>query len=372
MVIHFGLFYFYALKQILKRLIKSVFVNSNKKGIMSALMFAIVLMQSTAIAQDTLKKWCNPRVEGMSKAKGVVFEQERIWNYHINTKSEELGQGEGHINLDRRSEIKFKIPIVLKKSYKVSLGFKYTQEEIHFKNIQNIDYPLFQSLEDKGLKGIGGALYFVKPTLNNKYFAVKLSGALNGDYKYKPHTYKYIKGSLYAIMGWKRNRYTSLALGIAYSYTFGEPSLYPIIGYYKTFNEKWGIEMTLPSNVKLRRNIGDKNLLFGIIELDGNAYNIHLENSAFSDIDMLELKKSEIRAVLRYEREIHNWIWFGISGGYRYNISFILSEDKKEIALFDVFEQNKKYLVKSKLDDAFFLNASIFFVAPKKLHNKYR
>ena len=43
-----------------------------------------------------------------------------------------------------------------------------------------------------------------------------------------------------------RNPKKSWGVGIAYSYTFGDPLLFPVFVYNQTFTQKWGIEALLP------------------------------------------------------------------------------------------------------------------------------
>ena len=90
--------------------------------------------------------------------------------------------------------------------------------------------------------------------------------------------------------------------------------------------------------------------------MGGASYRLDNEGTVFSNYNKLHLFRSELRYTLNYEREIHDWLWFGIEAGYRQNLRFNLTNGPRGRA--DV-------IIRNTLRDAPVVNASIFVVPPR-------
>ncbi|NJO25263.1 MAG: hypothetical protein HC867_05000, partial [Bacteroidia bacterium] len=66
--------------------------------------------------------------------------------------------------------------------------------------------------------------------------------------------------------------------------------------------------------------------------------------------------RSELRAIISFEREIHNWLWFGIEGGIRQNLQLNLTNSP---------HRNGEVLIKNKQGLAPLVNISLFLVPPR-------
>lgn len=294
----------------------------------------------------------------MPRGKGFILKQERVLNYKITSDGSNGGfaDSEDEVKLNRRWEAKLRYPVVLKPNFKMAVGLEYFHEEYRFEGYPNNDFPFYQSLEDKSLRSFGTALYMVKPWLGKRYFIMRVGVKLNGDWDFgSMFNTDYLKVSVAPLLGWKQSPYTSFAVGFAYSYDFGRQSIYPILSYNRTFNNRWGLESILPLNVKLRYTRNEKNLFYALTELHGASYNIQLKG--FPEDENLLLRKSEIRFLLSYEKEIHDWLWFGIEAGLRSNIEFSLRDSPKRSAV---------RLIDNQFNSALLINASIFIVPPRK------
>jgi hypothetical protein len=146
----------------------------------------ILLAGEALLAQDTTKQkeYCDPRVDGLARPNGISLSYERVLDYRIYSQSnlENLEDGEGAVNYNRRIKFKFKVPLVNKDQFKVTYGFHYSHEEFRFEDPDELDYSLYRSLEDKSLKSLGSNFYFLFPRKNNTYFAFQVNLNLNGDY----------------------------------------------------------------------------------------------------------------------------------------------------------------------------------------------
>ena len=180
---------------------------------------------------------------------------------------------------------------------------------------------------------------FVFKPLNEKNFLLfQLEGALNGDYNFgsiNPELNK-TKFSAAALYGWKTNDYTNVAVGLSRTFRGGRLLYVPAVLYNKTFNEKWGLEMLLPARAAVRRNFSTKSFLMLGYELEGQSYHLQGENEGniSSALDFngsnnaWELRKSEIRARISWDKSITDFIWFNVQAGavINYRMDFDLND----------------------------------------------
>ncbi|UII25642.1 hypothetical protein LVD15_20390 [Fulvivirga maritima] len=310
-----------------------------------------------SIVNCTDSTFCVPSVIGLPRSKGIVIKREIVRDYSIRSSSDEYGDSNAELRRNRRWEFKVRAPIIMKDGFKMAAGIKYFVEEHNFEEPDNLEYPFYKNLENRSLRSIRGELFMVKPTKTNRFYLLRLSGGLNGDYgsdSFAKHDF--FRFSVSPLIGWKKNDYVSYAFGVAFSYNFGRRSIAPIIAYNKSFNNQWGVEMILPAEAKLRYStLNQKNFFYLKSELNGSNYSVRLDET---QEELLYLNKSEVRFLLCWEREIHDWLWFGIESGLRTNINFDLSS---EVGF------NADTVIENKLNAAMVYNVSIFVVPPRKL-----
>lgn len=312
----------------------------------------------TSIINCTDSTFCVPGVLGLPRSKGIEIKREIVRDYLIHSKLDGVGEDEAEVRRNRRWTFKLRAPVILKDNFKMAAGIKYFVEEYNFDdpNSLNPENHFYQNLEEKNLRSLRGEIFIVKPTRTNKYYILRISGAMNGDFDKIRLGGNYFKLSIAPLIGWKRSDYLSYAVGFAYSEAFGKRSIYPLFSYNQTFNQHWGVESILPAEVKLRYNtIDQKNFVYLMADLAGSNYT--LDNFSNSDTP-LYLEKSEVRFMINWEREIHDFLWFGLSAGYRTNIDFDLSESARI---------NAKTYVSNDLNGALIYSMSIFVVPPRKM-----
>jgi len=311
--------------------------------------------------------YCNPRVRGLPRPVGLSINYERVLDYRINTTSNVDGypDGEGEINYNRRIKLKFRVPLVDKDKFKLTYGFTYAHEEFRFADVDELDYDLYKSLEDKSLKSLGSSFYFLFPRRNNTFFAIRMKINLNGDYYLKGvDLFDFLKVSAGPLWGFKKSDNLMYGFGFAYTYTFGDPSIAPLFAYYNTFNDKWGVEALLPLEAKLRYTINDGALMYLAAETRGASYTIKLAEPAFGSNKTVELRHSEIKISMYFKKEIYDFIWLSVNAGYRYNLNFNLAESNRNRNPTNFFQRD--YLTESQLEDAFFFNIGLNLVPPRK------
>ena len=326
--------------------------------------FAAVLFHQVVFSQEIFswskeREYCNPSVIGLPRAKAIILKYEVQPSYTMRSTGElgTYGNAAGKVSRNNRLDLRLRFPIVHKPSLTIAAGIKYTREEFMYSDEAPMNYPFYKDLEDRPLKSAGIHFYVVKPTRTNKYFMLRTSFDLNGDYGSDKFGKKeFLKFSVTPLIGWKRNENLSYAVGFSYGYTFGRPLILPVFSYNKNFNCNWGIESVLPISVRVRYTKNEKNFFYTGLELGGASYRLDNEGTAFSSYNKLHLFRSELRFTINYEREIHDWLWFGIEAGYRENLRFNLTNGPRG---------SSDIIVNNKLGGAPLVNASLFVVPPR-------
>lgn len=302
--------------------------------------------------------YCIPNLQGLPRPKGLEISQRRNIDYSIDTKVRDSAQiSQEDIRRDKQFEINLRFPIINKSGFKLAGGLRYRIEEFSFEDPAELTDEFQQKLEDKPLRSVRTAFYLVKPLKGNKYLFGRMGFGLNGDFNNGPVDLKsYFKGFAAALYGKKVNRTKTWGVGVSYSYTLGNLGIYPIFAYNKQLDKKFGVELLLPVSAKLRYIPSPKNIFYFENKLEGENYNLEFEG--FQD-QTLFLGKSNFISFLTYEREIHDFLWFGFSAGYRFNINFDLSRQ-------DEFVNNRDPFIDNRLGVAPFYKVGIFLVPPQK------
>lgn len=307
--------------------------------------------------------FCTPNIVGLPRSKGIVVKYELLPHYTFRSTAQTASYSNANAGVSRngRMDIKVKIPIVNKPGLTIIGGAHYFQEQFHFTNPSKADYPVYQSLEDRSLKSAGISLYVIKPTKHNTYFLLRASADLSGDLSDRSiGANELLKYSIAPMYGWKRNENLSYAIGLAYGYTFGRPSLYPLFSYNKNFTKKWGIESLLPVSVKLRYTPNIKTIWYASADISGASYRLSNKIPGLGAIDKPHIHRSEIKTTITMERELHDWLWFSAEVGFRQNLQFNLTNSPG---------RRSDVLIKNKLSGAPIFGLSLFMVPPKKCRN---
>jgi hypothetical protein len=179
-----------------------------------------------------------------------------------------------------------------------------------------------------------GTLIF-KP-LDEKHFLIfQAEAALNGNYNFndiKPD-FGLIKYSATAVYGWKYSDNQNLGVGITRTYRGGRVLHIPVLLWNKTFNDRWGMELLLPARGHARYNFSTKSMLMFGYELEGQSYHVQSAQGANTTygFSQMELRKSEIRARVSWDKSLTDFIWFNVQAGvrpmYRYDLAPRESDD---------------------------------------------
>lgn len=293
------------------------------------------------------------------RPKFLIFETELLRDFTVNPYSELIGDASANVSQNLIREGKLKFPVVLKEHTKVIGGLGYRHEQFKFSKQSDPEYPLFTRFDDKSLKRISFSLYMQRILENDKFVYVYFNSSLNSDKIGFGNIINQLKWSVASIYGSQRGPHKQFGYGLSFGYDFGEPAVYPVLLLKNDFSLHWGYDLLLPKSAKLRYSPTMSNHFIGTIELQGASYN--LQDSLIDNFNILEFRRSSVRATFTYEREIYDWLWFGVTAGYRFPINLFISEPG---------DRRIDALMKIDADPTPYLSFSIFLVPPNKMYNR--
>lgn len=308
-----------------------------------------------------------PTIIGLPRSKGVEIYQERVPSYDL--ASGYAGTDSSFTNSVRRTKswmAKLRVPVVNKDHFKMVVGLKYYQQEFAFDNPGSLDNSFHRSLQDKPIRSAGLSAYVIKSFIGNKYLAFRGTFRLNGDFE-EGNVVSHQKTSAQVLYGIKHHWYKTWGFGLSYSNTFGRSSIYPVFFYRHKFRQKWAFETLLPISARLMYQPNEKNVFYFDNKLEGDNYNLNFDTG--SNLP-LYLEKADFKTFITYEREIYDFIWLGISGGYRININFDVSDSDAYFQRAFPIGNTNNLTISNSLGNALFFRFGLFLVPPRKWMDK--
>lgn len=311
------------------------------------------------------KRYCTSKVLGLSPNKLISIGYDYQFGHKLtNTDPNAVVQtGTADIQSAGGLRVVANMPLLSNTKWLINMGATYWRNGYTMDNISNNNYVVNQ-LNDRGLATMGLNTTVFKP-LNEKHFVLAFASAdmngastlLNEDVAdYLPTT----KITAAALFGWKRNERSMIAFGLSRTYRPGAHGIIPLILFNHTFeNRKWGVESLFPARLAFRRSFDPRNLVLIGYELEGNSYAI--SNRSSSPVyDNLELRRSEIRPRVTYERAITDFIWLSAQVGYRINYNFNIDKGDS----FRLLGDDTPYYMENTLGNALYVQISLNLVSP--------
>ena len=322
------------------------------------------------------QQFANPSVLGMGPSKGLIVRYERMPKFGVSSSAQVQGLNDfsTDVNKNARLSIKGYIPAWNHPHLKIIVGLSYEREEFQFAKLPT-NYELYDNIENKGLKSTAAQIAVIRPVDAVHWYLARVKGELSGDYTSSQLTKSdYSRFSAEAIYGWKRSPNFSWGVGFQYGYTFGRLSLYPAVIYNRTFNARWGIEALAPARVTLRYNASQNSIFYAGYTVDGYNYIVNLSRAPLTRrnpdgsadlskaaLSTLELRETEVKFRLRWERELLSFLWMGAEAGYRYNYAF---------DAFDRTNADREKIIDSHFNGAPYASLELFLTPPRKLLEK--
>ncbi len=335
------------------------------------------MYDEVGFADQGAKRYCSPKIEGLSPAKLVSlgFDIQGPYKMTLDTFNNNINQGSPeNSGSATTSGMRFacNIPVVSKTSLVWQLGANYWESGYSFNNndvitkpVVYVENPMLQSLRNNGLRTLGINTTIFKPLNDKNFLLFQGSSDLSGDYDWNLMPTKYLKYSAALIYGKRPSERKQWGFGLSRTYRAGELNYIPIFLFnYTDAANKWGSEILFPARAHVRRTINSRNMLFAGYELEGQSYRLYrMESIRNQD---LEIRRAEIRLRLVYEFSLKDFLWMSVQAGYRINYRYDvdrLSNGNEILRAFGLLSK-EPYVMQNKLTNPLYFNVSINLVSP--------
>jgi len=290
------------------------------------------------------------------RPKIAEFSVEALMDYHTTSSSEDLGSLQNEVDNDRLYKAKIAVPVVMNKQRLIATQLKYYQYKFFFDEDEfTEDQALYSHLSEAKFTSVGlRALYREKIGLTDQ---LMLAGGaeINADQlQWRQNTTKYFFSGIYSRQISNR---TKIGGGFVFNQAMRITSLYPVFNYERQLSPKYHLSLSLPKSIAVRRKINNTNYLIGTAQVRGWRYN--LSNAIEGETSDLTLRRGDLELSVSWEREIHDWLWFGVTLGYNKNLRYYLAEPGK---------RQKDAIINIQSEDARYAKLSLFIVPPRKFY----
>ena len=293
------------------------------------------------------------------RPKFFILEYIFLKDVHVNATSPELGESSSNIRINERYALKLRAPIILKPKYTFLGGFNLKKELFDFENSQGVESAYYNVLDRRILSSVGVSLILKKDISEKKFMYAFWNGTLNSDNISFSEIVNQLKTTIVFSFVKNVNPVTQIGYGGAFGYIFGGPSVFPVFIYNQTYSEMLNVEMMLPKSAKLRYTFSPEMYLMLIAEVNGASY--FLKDATVEGINRVTFQRSAFTVKTSFEREIYDWIWFGVTAGYNLPINLYVAEPRK---------RRKDAIITLDADPSFIFEFSIFAVVPKNIFYK--
>lgn len=328
------------------------------------------------LAAEPAKAFCNNKILNQSPTTLVGVFYDNMVPHDITAGTpldlEEVDLADNaEIRSNQRLAITTNLPVISRNNILINFNLVFQRQ---FYNIENSDgHPLLRTLNENGLTRMG-ALFTVFKPLNEKNFILAQAGfEINGDYSIDnistDDAWRFPAALLY---GWKPNDRLMYAFGLSRTYLGGALNYVPIVYYYQSFrNQKWGIEAVIPSRARLRYRFNSNSLISAGFNVIGATYALNEWTNYAEDYnpgvnelinaEAVELRRSEIRTGISYQRQLFGFFWINAEAGYRINYSFELDEGGDFLRPFG---DDTPYFIENDLENAPYFTIGIAYTSP--------
>ncbi len=297
---------------------------------------------------------CQVSTDGY-RAKISEFGIEVLSDYRTSGDSDLYGSADSEVEVERLIRTKLAIPVIITDSHLFGVQLKYNQHQFEFDGPVAGNNLLYETLEETRFNNIGGRLVYQR-NFNSASLRFIGGAELKSDQQQWDRN-----SSKYFVAGFYRKQLSDnrrIGGGLVINQSLGRFSAYPIFQYEHSFSPRWTLDLVLPKSASIRRKLNNKTYLIGKAELKGWRYNLSDENNP-GDQD-LTIRKTDLQLIVSFEREIHDFLWFGVDFGYNRNFNYFLTEPGGG---------RRDAVVDLNVNDAKFLKFSMFIVPPRKLLN---
>lgn len=322
-----------------------------------------------------IKTYCSPKIFDLSPNRFLSIGYDVAGNGTLKTSKEGSYKPDDDVQRNEQSDMSYhglkvnaNIPIISESKFLWQVGGAFNQSRISTNKtpISGEHNKLLNELDD-GLTSINLNTTVFKPLGESNFFILQLMAEQNGNYRFGSSSNSpdlaNTKYSGTALWGKRPHDRLQWGLGLSRTYRAGELNYIPVFMYnFTAANRKWGTEILFPAKAFYRRKIDSRNILLAGYELEGASYRLY--NTSFT-AQNLELRRSEIRLRLDYQKQLKGFIWMGIQAGailnYSYTIDDLTSTNNQEF--FRGFFGDQPYVFSNTLSPMPYINMSISLVS---------
>lgn len=319
-----------------------------------------------SFAGDGVKNYCSNKIEGLSPSKLISIGYDFQGPQTLTADSFLGASGyERRFQAVHGMRLAANVPVISRNNLIVQMSGNY-QETKYVDNEARIGVyePLAQTLLSNGLRTLGLGTTVFKPLNSEQFLLFQASADLNGDWRWNDiMPLKYLKYSAAAIYGKRPTDRKQWGVGVVRTYRAGELNYIPVVLYNSTnVSNTWGTEILFPARAHVRRTFNARSMAFFGYELEGQSYRL------WTPTDLrpqdLEIRRSELRVRLMYERSLKDFIWISVQAGYRINYSYNVDELPDGQDFYRGFFGDQPFVMQNKLSNPLYFNVSINLVSP--------
>lgn len=286
---------------------------------------SLLLVDPQAARDSTIKNFCTPGIANKSRSRGLEITYNISGGGYVETGDDETEQIVGKMQSLESFSLKVRVPVLLRKDFKVLLGYYYQPERYRIGQVDPELEPFIGNLNGRLLKSNAFNLYATK-AINEKYYtALRLKLGFNGDYEgWVNFDEQYMTYNAIGLFGIKKSDDFEWGVGLVYSKNMRRQLLLPFVMLNKNFNDKWGIETAPPAYILGRYNASPTSILLFGAEYNSRIYSIEPNSISFIQNrpqPSYNMNHAEFNAVVSLEQQIVPWIWLNVKGGYQFNFN---------------------------------------------------
>ncbi len=299
---------------------------------------------------------CIAKTYGQSsyRPKVAEFAIEKLTDYRAHYDGEGNLEGSSEIDSEYLLKGKIAIPLVMNDQRLIGMQLKHYQQRFIFHDEDyNQNTEIFSEIENRTFYNSAVRVLYQEQLTPFKSFRFLGSIGINNDQFRVTREALNFSGSFSYTE--QRSSTEEVGYGLIFSQTLGRFRVLPILTYENHFAPRWVVDLALPKSASLRYIINKRTFLTARGEFKSNRYN--LTDPLVDNYQDLTIRKMDFQWNLVFEREIHDWLWFGLEAGYNKNLLYTIVERG---------QPTRDYLVRLQPRDAAYMKASIFIVPPRK------
>ena len=284
------------------------------------------------------------------------FSLEGISSYEV-TSTKRNNETNYTIDRDRLIKLRLGVPVILKEKTLFGVQLKYFKQSFNNNSFISKPDPLFTHLNENPLTNAGlNFLYQRKISETRKFSLMGVTEIASDNWELHRSTTRNLLAGEYSI---QLNPQTAIAYGGVINNALGIWNIYPTFTYKKQLTSKILLEATLPKSINWRYHLNEKT--FFIFQTEFNNWRYNVTNALPNEARLLTVQRADVYFKLQLEREIHDWLWFGVDLAYINNLSsFIVNPGDRQ----------RKAIQEYDLTNSSYFRISLFLLPPEKLWNR--